>query len=405
LSGPAVDFSLVSLALQWIGTLVILGLLFFLTQSIRRRSLDYWALAWCCLTLALCLLNLDFRYPAPRHLLRAGYFLAEYGFGFLLVAGCREFARGAQPAGDGREGTRRLRKVLLWLPILVAVALSLTWLSEDFNAQFAAHAAILAVFFLAAFFALRPAHGRQRGPGLTVMSAALFLLALDFFHYVPVFVLAARLGYPRRFAYLNFTSSIDLTLETVLAFGMVMLTMESLRQEAETANRELKEALDRLESLARTDALTSALNRHAYYSLVGGRLGAPGVPAGAWAGCVAIVDLNHLKLINDREGHLAGDRAIRQVATAIRSVIRADDLLFRWGGDEFLVILDRLDEEEARRRFAAMNARLGAGEPGGCRLSVSFGVAAFGQAAGIEEAIARADEQMYLGKGRAAGRH
>jgi diguanylate cyclase (GGDEF)-like protein len=384
------DFATISLVIQWVGVLVIVGLLLFLTQSIRRRALDRWAAAWCCLALALGALYVDFGRSEPHHGVRALYYLGEYAFGFLLVAGCRDFASPSRPSSA--------RRSLLWLPAGLAVALLLTWVSDDFNLQFALHASILAAFFLAAFFALAPARRLQGGAGLTVMSVSLLLLTLDFFHYVPVFAVAASLGYSRRFAYLSYTSSVDLILETVLGFGMVMLIMESLRRESENANHELQQALARLEVLARTDPLTSALNRHAYQSLVAGE----GQTAAHLAGCVAVADVNGLKLINDRDGHVFGDAAIRQVASAIRSVIRADDLLFRWGGDEFLVILKNLDEEEARRRFASVNPLLAEAAAlrggGGPCLSISFGIAAFGGAATLDEAIEAADAAMYRRK-------
>jgi len=389
---PAVaELTYVSLVIQWVGILVIGGLLLFLTQSIRRRFLDLWAAAWCCLVVALGALYFDFREDPPLHLLRAAYFLGEYAFAFLVLAGCRSAASGAALT----------RAAWLWLPVGAAVALSLTWVSDDFNVGFAFHAAIVGALLAVACVTLLRARGRQGGPGLIVMCAALGLLALDFCHYVPVFLAAAARGYTRRFAYLNYTSAVDLILEVVLGFGMVMLTMESLRKESEKANRELQQALQRLEEIASTDPLTSALNRHAYRSLLAGRGGAgPDL-----AGCVAIADVNRLKEINDRDGHVWGDLAIRQVATAIRSVIRADDLLFRWGGDEFLVILQSLDEEEARRRFGRVNellaepAREGGGGGGGSApLSVSFGVAPFGRAAALDAAIERADALMYEGK-------
>ena len=408
------DFATISLVIQWVGILVIVGLLLFLTQSIRRRSLDCWAAAWCCLAAALAALYLDFGRPPPHHLLRAAYFFGEYAFGFLLVAGSRAFLAEARPqlrgrarpearAGQPPPFARTLRSMRSlssrgpwrWLPVGLAAALLLAWATDEFNLQFAVHAGILAAFLLTAFSVLLPARRLRQGPGLTVMCASLLLLALDFCHDVPVFALAAHLGGTRRFAYLNYTSIVDLILETVLGFGMVMLTMESLRQESETANRELQQVLVRLELLARTDPLTSALNRHAYDSL----LASESQSAPALAGCVAVADLNGLKLINDREGHLSGDAAIRRVATAIRSVIRADDLLFRWGGDEFLVVLKHLDAEEAQRRLVEVNAILGAAAPpAGPSLSISFGIAAFGPAVALDRAIEQADASMYRRK-------
>ncbi len=108
-----IEFTTISLVIQWVGILVVGGLLLFLTQSIRRRFLDDWAAAWCCLIVALGALYLDFRQEPPHHFLRAAYFLAEYGFGFLLVAGCRDFAVTAGVAGgtgaSGAAGPRAAR--------------------------------------------------------------------------------------------------------------------------------------------------------------------------------------------------------------------------------------------------------------------------------------------------------
>jgi diguanylate cyclase (GGDEF)-like protein len=399
-----IEFTTIGLVIQWVGILVVGGLLLFLTQSIRRRFLDDWTAAWCCLIVALGALYLDFRQAPPHHFFRAAYFLAEYAFGFLLVAGCRDLA--ATAGANGAAGSPAERRSWRWLlPAGAALALALTWVSDDFNVGFAVHAAIVAAFLLTACWTLLRLRGRQGGPGLTVMCVALGLLALDFCHYVPVFALAAARGFDRRFAYLNYTSLVDLILEIALGFGMVMLTMESLRKESETANRDLQAALRRLEELASTDPLTSALNRHAYQSLVAGRGGL----GPELAGCVAVADLNRLKEINDCEGHVAGDLAIRRVATAIRSAIRADDLLFRWGGDEFLVILEGLGEEEAHRRFARVNEILAeplppSGNGGELPLSVSFGIAPFGRAAALDAAIEQADALMYEGKRARAAR-
>jgi diguanylate cyclase (GGDEF)-like protein len=390
------EFTTISLVIQWVGSLVLGGLLLFLTRSIRRRPLDDWAAAWCCLAVALGSLYVAFLSLPAHPVFLAGYFLGEYGFGWLLVAGCRSFAAGLDAAGRPPRRLTGLRQALWLLPLGLAVAAALAWFTDEFNFQYAVHAAILAGFTIAALRALLPARRTQPGPGLTTMIAALLLLSVDFCHYVPVFALAAIRGRARRWAYLNYTSSIDMILEIVLGFGMVMLTMESLRREAEAANEELQQALHRLELLASTDPLTSALNRHAYHNLLAAHRAAPR----RRSGCVAIVDVNRLKQINDSEGHHSGDTAIREVAAAIRSVIRAGDHLFRWGGDEFLAILENVSEQEARRRFATVDAIL-AGRPAGngLPLSIAFGIAPFGPAVALlEQAIETADARMYRSK-------
>lgn len=183
---------------------------------------------------------------------------------------------------------------------------------------------------------------------------------------------------------------------------MVILVPDTLRREAELANAELATALGRLEIAARTDPLTAALNRHAYQALIGDSESAEVPPL---RGCVVIADVDRLKQINDTFGHTAGDAAIRCVATAIRAVIRADDLLFRWGGDEFLVILWSMEEGEASRRFEGFDATLRGTEPmpANLHLGVSFGFAQFGSGQPLDRSIEIADRLMYERKTQRSG--
>ncbi|MGB8506844.1 MAG: GGDEF domain-containing protein, partial [Pyrinomonadaceae bacterium] len=113
-------------------------------------------------------------------------------------------------------------------------------------------------------------------------------------------------------------------------------------------------------------------------------------------------DLDNLKLINDSYGHAAGDKAIRAVAHAIRSIVRADDLLFRWGGDEFLVLLFGIPDGEARRRLDSLNERLShielSRESAPVRVNVSHGLACFDALAHLQHAIEEADGAMYRRK-------
>src|SRR5688572_27893892 len=133
-------------------------------------------------------------------------------------------------------------------------------------------------------------------------------------------------------------------------FGLVFIT--GCRREVEQSNRELMQTRDKLELLAQMDPLTEALNRHAFHSL----LGRPeDSQESMTSGSVAVLDIDNLRPINDTWGHATGDKAIRVVARSMRSLIRADDMLFRWGGDEFLVLMFKLSEEETSRRMKKLN--------------------------------------------------
>src|SRR5205085_5256920 len=98
-------------------------------------------------------------------------------------------------------------------------------------------------------------------------------------------------------------------------------------------------------------------------------------------------------------GHAAGDEAIRAVARPSRSLIRADDMLFHWGRDEFLLLLFGLAEAEARKRMELLNAPLAktrlqrVAEP--VSISVSYAIADFNKLAELQLAIEQADTAMY----------
>jgi len=223
------------------------------------------------------------------------------------------------------------------------------------------------------------------------------LLAVDFLHYVPVFGARKGLwGVTVPGSYLQYTPIVDLLLEILLGFGTMMVLMERVRSEVEQANSSLLQARDKLELLARMDPLTEALNRHAFHSLLSRN--ESGVEAST-SGCVAVVDIDNLKPINDSLGHNAGDKAIRAVARALRSLVRADDMLFRWGGDEFLLLMFKLPQAEASRRLQTLNTILEANCESWTSISMkvtaSHGVAGFESLTQLGQAIESADKAMY----------
>lgn len=138
--------------------------------------------------------------------------------------------------------------------------------------------------------------------------------------------------------------------------------------------------------------------------------------------CVAMVDIDHFKVINDRHGHDAGDRVLAAVAGAIDQGVRATDEVFRHGGEEFLVCLDDLGLDEAgamldrlRRRIAALSLpALLAGDDDAppppkptpnadTTITASFGVVEATADADPNQLIAAADAALYRAK--AAGRN
>jgi len=189
-------------------------------------------------------------------------------------------------------------------------------------------------------------------------------------------------------AYLQHRWLYDLILETLLGFGLIMLVLETVAAELRDANLELARARDRLEVQARVDPLTEVFNRHAFYSLL--ETPEAGRPHD---GCAVVVDVDNLKRVNDWFGHAAGDATIRAAAKAVRAIVRPDDMLFRWGGDEFLVLVFGMTEAEARARMATLDRVAAGGSPEVPALS--WGVARFDTERAIGTAIERADDDMY----------
>jgi diguanylate cyclase (GGDEF)-like protein len=225
--------------------------------------------------------------------------------------------------------------------------------------------------------------------GFRMMQAALVFLSLLFLSYIPLFILQ---GNPRVFPWLSYSSLADLFGQLLLGFGMVFVISEEARRELTDALTEVRRAHAQIERQARLDPLTEALNRHAFHSILKGEGMDPTVRRGR--GTVIMVDLDHLKAINDSGGHFLGDAAIQEAARAIRTLIRAEDLLFRWGGDEFLVLLPGLARHKAEERFWALDRGITFGERQS-PLNLSWGIAEFGGRTTIEEAIALADAAMY----------
>ena len=384
--------NLMALLVQAAGALLLAALSVVLYQTARSRALGFWAGAWLSLLVAVATLWVGLYFGTMRSTAASVYLFGEYVFGFLLLAGCWTYAGLAGPSK---------REIWLVIPGVFVADLLPRVGGQGLTVFFVLHTLIFGSFFLAALRVTRSVSTtRRRAPGLRVIQVALGLLAVDYFHYAPAFAFSLWRGEPAT-TYWQFSPLYDLFFEVMLMFGTVMVVTGDIQHDLEAANRNLAQARDRFAAMAQIDHLTSALNRHVFHALVQSRLGSERTSV---RGCVAMIDIDDLKVVNDRYGHPAGDAAIRAVASAIRGCIRADDLLFRWGGDEFLVVLFGVAEPEARDRFADLRGRLehtmlaGLGSP--VDLSAAVGVAPFVEATTFDEVIALADAMMYGAKKR-----
>ena len=143
----------------------------------------------------------------------------------------------------------------------------------------------------------------------------------------------------------------SLVLYLIAALGMQLMTFEDMTYELRRTNRRLEAAQSKLRRMVITDPLTGCRNRRFFDEIIGRELQRHrryGIPMS-----MLFVDVDRFKAINDTLGHDAGDRVLREVAAFLLSNIREADYVFRWGGDEFLILLS-CGEDEAGRRGTAL---------------------------------------------------
>ena len=202
-------------------------------------------------------------------------------------------------------------------------------------------------------------------------------------------------------SFVQFNPYFDLLLDVLLGYGMVVMLMEDAKREVSDAQAELRMSHDRLSRAAMFDSLTDSLNRRAFVEGVGLEM------ARATFGTVVIADIDNLKQVNDQHGHAVGDLLIRRCADVLRSALRPYDKLYRWGGDEFLLVVPSAHSRDMldRLRAALMTTDLIESPMDGrtVRLEVSIGGADYSSAEEINPAIDRADLAMYEDKGRRKG--
>jgi len=157
-----------------------------------------------------------------------------------------------------------------------------------------------------------------------------------------------------------------------------------------------------LVQMATTDALTGVFNRK-------GLEDALQQAVADWRAqhhplCLVLIDIDHFKAVNDTRGHQAGDRVLTGLAELVRSHVRGQDLLGRWGGEEFLLVCRDTGLIQAVAIAEKLRALVAGHDFGdGLRVTASFGVAAMSSERSLDQLFAAADTALYRAK--AAGRN
>jgi diguanylate cyclase (GGDEF)-like protein len=185
--------------------------------------------------------------------------------------------------------------------------------------------------------------------------------------------------------------------------GSVLVATVRAACERSDIERELRIRLQFAEEHATTDGLTGLMNRRAFE----GRLAEATANTERYREPLALVmlDLDHFKQVNDTFGHAGGDRVLLYFARALRRAVRAGDQAFRYGGEEFVLLLPKCDAQGALRVVSRIQEDLRSrpisvveGAPTVVRFSAGIASAETANDLSVAELVARADAALYRAK-------
>ena len=217
-----------------------------------------------------------------------------------------------------------------------------------------------------------------------------FLYSAFFFSTDHSFFLYTSLNF-QKFIVIGLGIAANILLIGRLQWQFERSSMEKMQAEAE---EKLQETTESYRAKLYHDVLTGTYNRRYYEDIASRIVG----PAG-----IALIDVDDFKICNDTYGHYAGDMALETAANAIRSCIRNTDLLIRYGGDEFLLVLPGIPSDILQAKLEQIRAAVQqATVPGYShfRLSLSIGGTMQAITDPMENAVRRADRLMYQAKCR-----
>jgi diguanylate cyclase (GGDEF)-like protein len=190
---------------------------------------------------------------------------------------------------------------------------------------------------------------------------------------------------------------VSLVFDTYIRSMISEIEISKQRSEsyARTLEEKVKERTEQLEILSRTDPLTGLLNQRFLDKLLTQTLRAAQRRKEPVA--IAYIDVNDFKVINDTQGHQRGDEILRMVAEELKAVSRLEDNCFRYGGDEFCVVMSNctLDNANSWKERLQLNIQARGDVP-----SLSIGIAQTGPEKYVtsDEFIHQADQEMYMVK-------
>jgi diguanylate cyclase (GGDEF)-like protein len=399
---PLVEFQLGRVgALSQLGSVTLITLFVGALYRSRRHRAYFasWFTAWLCVAgglAAIVIRNSDLTWlgSAPLHdlpedhplvrTLYAAYSMGRLGFLVFLVWGALQFL-GRRPPPTPRWA--------LWLACLLS-GTGITLLSGTLDGAILLRSVIAAPLFAACAILVVGGPGGQRSLGTSALATAFAAHAALRVLYAVGFVLERGRSRNPLDWLLSYDANIETLFQTLLAYGMVLVAMEETTRENQVAHAELEVAHHALRRAAYVDPLSGAGSRRAFIEGIGLETYVRG-PA-----TVALLDVDNLKAVNDALGHEAGDTMIRHMAASLRDALRPGDAIYRWGGDEFLIVFPGLGVSDATQLLDDCLERCASLSVSGIVLPVraSVGCVSLEDRTDIERAIQAADRAMYEAK-------
>lgn len=392
------------------GALMLVGLFLMLRQFVPRRAyFRAWTAAWGVVAVAVFVLAIRYvlapqldsatvadAHPAVRGLYFVYQLCKALGYVFFL-RGTLMYVSGS---AIGQGATRRI-----WAVAVLFAVVSTLASRHGFNEMVVWQSAIAVPALGYCASALFWLPRSRRTPGSVATGVCFGVLALLWLVYAGAFSLAME---PPSIPLPVVAGKIialhayfDLAVDVLLGYAMVLVLMEDGRREANDAQAELRVTHDQLRRAALYDSLTDSLNRRAFAEGVGLDM------VRATFGTVVLADLDNLKLVNDHYGHPAGDQVLRRCADVLRNTLRSYDKLYRWGGDEFLLIVTSAHAADVLERLRRVLDEADAVDVGTgdarVPLEVSLGAADFASSEELSFSIEHADREMYAEKARRKG--
>ena len=193
---------------------------------------------------------------------------------------------------------------------------------------------------------------------------------------------------------LQYAHFFEMFLEMTVGVGIIILLFEASQAQLQQEMQRLVESDSQVKEMGIRDRLTGLYNRHYFNDVIRRELARSRRHAAALS--VLLIDVDRFKEINDVRGHGVGDEVLQFVANYLTACVRESDMVFRWGGDEFLVLLTQADEASAAQKAEELGRSL-PHIPGAAQLqpTLSVGWATHLPKAEFPKTLAESDARMY----------